>query len=31
MIHAVGDGSFIVDGHRIDRQQQMAAMLPPGL
>lgn len=30
-VHAVGDGSFIVDGHRIDRRAMMAAKLPPGV
>ena len=30
-IHAVGDGSFIVDGERFDRRKMMAAKLPPGL
>jgi flavin reductase (DIM6/NTAB) family NADH-FMN oxidoreductase RutF len=31
MLHAVGDGSFIVDGRRLDRKKQMAAKLPAGL
>ena len=30
-IHAVGDGSFIVDGRKLDRRKMMAAKLPPGL
>lgn len=30
-VHAVGDGSFIVDGRRLDRRKMMAAKLPPGL
>ena len=30
-IHAVGDGTFIVDGRRIDRKRMMAAKLPSGL
>ena len=30
MVHAVGDGTFIVDGQKIDRRQMMAAKLPPG-
>ena len=30
-LHAVGDGTFIVDGRRLDRRQQMAAKLPPGV
>ena len=30
-IHAVGDGTFIVDGSRIDRKAMMAAKLPAGL
>ncbi len=31
MIHAVGDGTFIVDGRRLDRRKQMASKLPGGL
>jgi len=31
MIHAVGDGTFIVDGRRLDRREMMAAKLPAGL
>ena len=31
MLHAVGDGTFIVDGRRLDRRKQMASKLPPGL
>lgn len=27
-LHAVGDGSFIVDGRRLDRREMMAAKLP---
>jgi flavin reductase (DIM6/NTAB) family NADH-FMN oxidoreductase RutF len=30
-LHAVGDGTFIVDGRRLDRRRQMAAKLPDGL
>src|SRR5512137_3014102 len=30
-VHAVGDGSFIVDGRRIDRRTMMASKLPPGV
>ena len=30
-IHAVGDGSFIVDGRKIDRKAMMASKLPAGL
>jgi len=30
-IHAVGDGSFIVDGRKLDRRKMMAAKLPPVL
>jgi flavin reductase (DIM6/NTAB) family NADH-FMN oxidoreductase RutF len=30
-IHAVGDGTFIVDGRRIDRKKMMASRLPPGV
>ena len=28
MVHAVGDGSFIVDGRKIDRKEMMASKLP---
>jgi flavin reductase (DIM6/NTAB) family NADH-FMN oxidoreductase RutF len=31
MVHAVGDGTFIVDGRRIDRREMMASKLPAGL
>lgn len=31
MIHAVGDGTFIVDGGRIDRKEMMRSKLPSGL
>ena len=30
-IHAVGDGTFIVDGRKLDRKKMMAAKLPPGV
>jgi flavin reductase (DIM6/NTAB) family NADH-FMN oxidoreductase RutF len=30
-IHALGDGSFIVDGRKLDRRQMMAAKLPAGI
>ena len=30
-IHAVGDGTFIVDGRKFDRKQMMASKLPPGV
>lgn len=30
-IHAVGDGTFIVDGRRLDRRTMMASKLPAGL
>jgi flavin reductase (DIM6/NTAB) family NADH-FMN oxidoreductase RutF len=30
-IHAVGDGTFIVDGRKVDRRKMMASKLPPGL
>jgi flavin reductase (DIM6/NTAB) family NADH-FMN oxidoreductase RutF len=30
MVHAVGDGTFIVDGRKIDRKKMMASKLPPG-
>ncbi len=30
-VHAVGDGTFIVDGDRIDRKKMMASKLPPGV
>ena len=31
MLHAVGDGTFIADGRRLNRRQRMAAKLPPGV
>ena len=30
-VHAVGDGSFIVDGRRIDRRKAMASKIPDGV
>jgi flavin reductase (DIM6/NTAB) family NADH-FMN oxidoreductase RutF len=30
-LHAVGDGTFIVDGHTIDRRQMMRSKLPAGV
>ncbi len=30
-VHAVGDGTFIVDGRRIDRRTMMASKLPAGV
>lgn len=30
-LHAVGDGSFIVDGERLDRKELMRSKLPEGL
>jgi flavin reductase (DIM6/NTAB) family NADH-FMN oxidoreductase RutF len=29
--HAVGDGTFIIDGRRLDRRKMMASKLPAGL
>jgi flavin reductase (DIM6/NTAB) family NADH-FMN oxidoreductase RutF len=31
MVHAVGDGTFVVDGRKLDRRAMMASKLPPGL
>jgi len=31
MLHAVGDGTFIADGRRLDRRQAMRAKLPAGV
>ena len=31
MVHAVGDGTFIVDGRRIDRRKTMASKIPAGV
>lgn len=31
MVHAVGDGTFIVDGRKIDRTKMMASKLPDGV
>jgi flavin reductase (DIM6/NTAB) family NADH-FMN oxidoreductase RutF len=30
MVHAVGDGTFIVDGRKIDRRRMMASKIPYG-
>lgn len=30
-LHAVGDGTFIVDGRKLDRRKMMAAKIPPGV
>lgn len=30
-LHAVGDGTFIVDGDRLDRKEMMRSKLPPGV
>jgi flavin reductase (DIM6/NTAB) family NADH-FMN oxidoreductase RutF len=30
-LHAVGDGTFITDGERIDRREMMRGKLPPGV
>jgi flavin reductase (DIM6/NTAB) family NADH-FMN oxidoreductase RutF len=30
-VHAVGDGTFIVDGRKIDRKKMMASKLPAGI
>ena len=30
-VHAVGDGTFIVDGRRLDRKKMMAVKLPAGV
>ena len=31
MIHAIGDGTFVVDGRRLDRRRMMAGKIPPGV
>lgn len=31
MLHAVGDGTFIVDGRRLNRRKQMASKIPAGV
>lgn len=31
MIHAIGDGRFVVDGRVLDRRRQMASKLPAGV
>ena len=31
MIHAVGDGTFVVDGRKLDRRKMMASKLPAGI
>jgi flavin reductase (DIM6/NTAB) family NADH-FMN oxidoreductase RutF len=30
-LHAVGDGTFVVDGRKLDRKKMMASKLPPGV
>lgn len=30
-VHAVGDGTFVVDGRKFDRRKMMAAKIPPGV
>jgi len=30
-VHAVGDGTFIVDGRKIDRKKMMTSKLPSGV
>jgi len=30
-LHAVGDGTFIVDGRKIDRKKMMRSKIPPGV
>jgi len=30
-LHAVGDGTFIVDGRKLDRKKMMSSKLPPGV
>lgn len=30
-LHAVGDGTFIVDGRKLNRKKMMAAKIPPGI
>lgn len=31
MLHAVGDGTFIVDGRKFDQKERMRSKLPPGV
>ena len=31
MLHAVGDGTFVVDGTTLDRREAMRSKLPPGV
>lgn len=31
MIHAAGDGTFVVDGRRLDRRKMMASKIPEGI
>ncbi len=31
MLHAVGDGTFIVDGRKLNRREMMRSKLPPGV
>ncbi len=31
MLHAVGDGTFVADGLKMDRRRMMASKIPPGV
>ena len=31
ILHAIGDGTFVADGRRLDRRKAMASKLPPGV
>ena len=31
MVHAVGDGTFIVDGSKLDPRKMMASKIPAGV
>lgn len=31
LLHAVGDGTFTIDGERLDRREMMRAKIPPGV
>jgi flavin reductase (DIM6/NTAB) family NADH-FMN oxidoreductase RutF len=31
MVHAVGDGTFVIEGRRIDRRKMMASKIPAGV
>jgi len=31
LLHAIGDGTFVVDGHKLNKRKMMQSKLPPGM